>query len=115
MRGEALLKLTAAIGDDEPRPVGRRLHLTVDQSVGPHRAQLVAQFEGERPVLVEDEAEVERHPKQLVQQVGGLLQMRLAAPASALVQPTRQSDENGFLRQTVHELTSSSRACSASA
>src|SRR4051812_12643160 len=53
----------------------------------------------------------ERHLEQLVQEIGGLLQVRLAAPASAVVQPARQSDKTGLLSQTVHELTSS-RACS---
>jgi hypothetical protein len=61
-------------------------------------ASLVTKLERERPVLVEDELELEGDIGELVEEVGRLLDVGLAAPGPLLVEPAGETGEDRFLR-----------------
>ena len=72
------------------------MRLALEQPVGAHGREFVAELERERPVLIKDELELEGNVGELVQEVGRLLDVGFAAPGSCLVEPAGQ-DRRGSL------------------
>jgi hypothetical protein len=85
------------------RAVGIGLGLGLEKAPDTEVRNFVPQAERERPVLVEHELVPKRHMTTVLQQDGGLLQMRLAAPAVCVAQTPGELTNRGSAIKALHD------------